>query len=201
MEGDITALWYHDLYARLRTGPIAMAGLTLNGALFCLDVLARNHGMRVVFRQEHTQRLDGVEVANLVTAVARQALEVRPPIVAVLHLARPEGDPEHSCETGSGSWRNSARRRLPTPSWTHWPRTSREKTRPSPKSLIFHKPTSAPPAVANPRGSLCPTDVRFSARASDAFAVALRRAFGPSDSWAICRSAGHYLLHASPRLP
>lgn len=94
IEGDITALWYHDLYARWKAGPIAMAGLTLNGALFCLDTLARNHGMRVVFRNEHKQTSDGHEIADLVTHVARHAFQTRPPVIAVPHFGRPEGDPE-----------------------------------------------------------------------------------------------------------
>jgi len=59
IEGDVTALWYHDLHARWSAGPVAMAGLTLNGALFCLDILARNHGMRVVYRREHKYRAGG----------------------------------------------------------------------------------------------------------------------------------------------
>jgi hypothetical protein len=95
IEGDITALWYHDLYARWKAGPIAMAGLTLNGALFCLDVLARNHGMRVVFRSEHKQNSDGREIADLVTHVARHAFQTRLPIIAVPHFGRRQGDPEH----------------------------------------------------------------------------------------------------------
>jgi hypothetical protein len=94
IEGDITTLWRHNLSERWRIAPIAMAGLTLNGALFCLDMLARNYGMRVVFRREYEQRVDGIEVANVVTRVAERALEVRPQLVAVPHLARPEGNPE-----------------------------------------------------------------------------------------------------------
>jgi hypothetical protein len=59
INGDMTDLWYHDLYARWRTGPAAIAGLTAHGPLFCLERLAWDHGMRVVFRAEHQYRADG----------------------------------------------------------------------------------------------------------------------------------------------
>jgi len=94
IEGDVTALWYSELSSRWKAGPVAMAGLTLNGALFCLDVLARDHGMRVVFRSEHKQVSDGREIADLVTHFVTDALETPPPVIAVPHLARPHGNPE-----------------------------------------------------------------------------------------------------------
>ena len=53
IEGDMTQLWYDDLYHRWRRGPAAIAGLTAHGPLFCLERLAWDHGMRVVFRAEH----------------------------------------------------------------------------------------------------------------------------------------------------
>lgn len=93
IEGDITALWYHHLHARWKMGPVAMAGLTLNGALFCLDILARDHGMRTVFRREY-RHSGGGGMANLVLRIAEHALEVPPPVAPVPHLARSEGVPE-----------------------------------------------------------------------------------------------------------
>ena len=54
MRGDVTRFWYDDLYHRWREGPAAIAGLTAYGALFCLEQLARDQRMRVVFRAEHT---------------------------------------------------------------------------------------------------------------------------------------------------
>jgi hypothetical protein len=54
MRGDVTRFWYDDLYHRWREGPTAIAGLTAYGALFCLEQLAWDQRMRVVFRAEHT---------------------------------------------------------------------------------------------------------------------------------------------------
>jgi hypothetical protein len=49
IEGDITSLWYHDLDARWKQTPVAIAGLTAHGPL------AWDHGMRVVLRTEHPE--------------------------------------------------------------------------------------------------------------------------------------------------
>ncbi|MBI4266417.1 MAG: hypothetical protein HY657_18755 [Acidobacteria bacterium] len=51
--GDVTRLWFDDLDRRWRQEPAAIAGLTTYGALFCLDVLARDYGMRTRFRADH----------------------------------------------------------------------------------------------------------------------------------------------------
>ena len=53
MAGDMTRFWYDDLYHRWRQGPVAIAGLTAHGALFCLERLAWEQRMRVVYRGEH----------------------------------------------------------------------------------------------------------------------------------------------------
>ena len=52
IQGDITDLWFYDLYYRCKQGPAAIAGLTAHGALFCLERLAWDHGMRVVYRAD-----------------------------------------------------------------------------------------------------------------------------------------------------
>jgi hypothetical protein len=64
IEGDITALWYHELDSRWRhraasDEPVAVAGLTAHGALFCLERLAWDQRMRVVFRAEHAAAESG----------------------------------------------------------------------------------------------------------------------------------------------
>ena len=59
MAGDMTRFWYDDLYHRWRQGPAAIAGLTAHGALFCLERLAWDQRMRVVFRGEHALAADG----------------------------------------------------------------------------------------------------------------------------------------------
>jgi hypothetical protein len=59
IDGDMTRFWYDDLYHRWRRGPAAIAGLTARGALFCLEQLAWDQRMRVVFRAEHSVGDDG----------------------------------------------------------------------------------------------------------------------------------------------
>lgn len=59
IKGDITDLWFNDLDARWKKQPIGIAGLTAHGPLFCLERLAWDHGMRVVYRADHTYRPDG----------------------------------------------------------------------------------------------------------------------------------------------
>ena len=60
MDGDVTPIWYHDLYHRWRQAPAAIAGLTAHGALFCLERLAWDHRLRVVYRGEHSAAPGGV---------------------------------------------------------------------------------------------------------------------------------------------
>jgi hypothetical protein len=52
IRGDITDLWFHDLDRQWKKQPVAIAGLTAHGPLFCLQRLAWDHGMRVVSRVE-----------------------------------------------------------------------------------------------------------------------------------------------------
>jgi hypothetical protein len=59
IRGDITDFWFHDLDARWKKEPVAVAGLTEHGPLFCLERLSWDHGMRVVYRADHTYRADG----------------------------------------------------------------------------------------------------------------------------------------------
>lgn len=53
IDGDMTRLWYDEIYHRWQQRPTALAGLTAHGPLFCFAELARDVGMRVVFRAEH----------------------------------------------------------------------------------------------------------------------------------------------------
>jgi hypothetical protein len=59
MAGDMTRFWYDDLYHRWRQEPAAIAGFTAHGALFCLERLAWEQRMRVVYRGEHAPAADG----------------------------------------------------------------------------------------------------------------------------------------------
>src|SRR5262245_26508658 len=60
MAGDMTPFWYDDLYHRWRQEPVAIAGLTAHGALFCLERLAWEQRMRVVYRGEHAAAGGGI---------------------------------------------------------------------------------------------------------------------------------------------
>lgn len=58
IDGDVTALWYEELHAVWHARPTPIAGLTARAALFCLERLAWDHGMRVVYCAEHIRRAD-----------------------------------------------------------------------------------------------------------------------------------------------
>ena len=51
IRGDVTALWYHDLYFAWQRDAAPVAGVTSIESLFCLELLARDAGMRVTLRQ------------------------------------------------------------------------------------------------------------------------------------------------------
>jgi hypothetical protein len=53
IDGDMTRLWFDDIYHRWKESPVAIAGLTAQGPLFCFERLAWDQGLRVVFRAEH----------------------------------------------------------------------------------------------------------------------------------------------------
>jgi hypothetical protein len=52
-KGDVTDFWFNDLDLRWRDQPVAIAGMTKHGPLFIFEQLARDRGLRVVFRAEH----------------------------------------------------------------------------------------------------------------------------------------------------
>jgi hypothetical protein len=76
IRGDVAELWYKDLRVLLSKKRAPVAGLTDRPALFCLEELARDVGMRVIFRVDHITEQNGhtqhaaVGLASLV-AVAR----------------------------------------------------------------------------------------------------------------------------------
>ncbi len=77
-DGDITNVWFHELAPVWRsiassgravaTADMALAGLTQYGALFCLERLAWDAGMRVVYRAEHAVGSSAPRMASLVRA-------------------------------------------------------------------------------------------------------------------------------------
>ena len=76
IRGDVAELWYNDLRLHLREGPLPVAGLTDRTALFCLEELARDVGMRVIFRADHMIDRDGH---------AQHAAVGQPSLVAATH--------------------------------------------------------------------------------------------------------------------
>ena len=56
--GDVTDVWYSELHPRWKEGAVPIAGVTTYGPLFCLERLAWDHGMRVVYRGSHQRRSD-----------------------------------------------------------------------------------------------------------------------------------------------
>jgi hypothetical protein len=66
-SGDVTDLWYEELDVRWRREPIAVAGMTRHGPLFCLERLAWGVGLRVVYRAEHRRVSDG-SIAHAIVA-------------------------------------------------------------------------------------------------------------------------------------
>jgi len=59
IRADVTQVWFNDLYYRWRESPIAIAGMTTNRSLFCLDEFARDSGLRVVYHSDHRFLADG----------------------------------------------------------------------------------------------------------------------------------------------
>lgn len=47
IRGDVTSLYFDDLDLRWKQGPVWLTGLTTPASLFCLDLLARDRGMRL----------------------------------------------------------------------------------------------------------------------------------------------------------
>jgi hypothetical protein len=59
VHGDVTDFWYGELYPLWKQRAVPIAGLTAYAALFCLEQLAWDHRMRVIYRGAHTRRADG----------------------------------------------------------------------------------------------------------------------------------------------
>ena len=53
IEGDITDLWQTELQALWKQAPVTIAGLTERPALFLLEQLGWDYGLRVVYQAEH----------------------------------------------------------------------------------------------------------------------------------------------------
>ncbi len=67
IQGDVTALWLDDLRPHWIAEKGAIAGMTSARSLLCLELLARDHWMRVIVRAEH-RVLPGGAIAHRVSA-------------------------------------------------------------------------------------------------------------------------------------
>ncbi|MGB6450429.1 MAG: hypothetical protein WBE92_06735 [Steroidobacteraceae bacterium] len=59
LKGDVTDLWFTELHPLWKRQARPIAGLTAYAALFCLERLAWDHGMRVVYHGEHARLASG----------------------------------------------------------------------------------------------------------------------------------------------
>ncbi|MEY2853075.1 MAG: hypothetical protein RL030_207 [Pseudomonadota bacterium] len=59
IKGDVTDFWLDDLHPQWTRKPAPIAGLTARPALFCLEQLARDYRLRVVYHAEHKVQPDG----------------------------------------------------------------------------------------------------------------------------------------------
>jgi hypothetical protein len=83
ISGDVTDVWYSELHPRWKQAAVPIAGVTTYGPLFCLERLAWDHGMRVVYRGSHQRGSDRTIEHRL--EVAGQQIEVfaqRPEVFA-----------------------------------------------------------------------------------------------------------------------
>jgi hypothetical protein len=76
IEGDMTRFWYDEVYRRWQQGPVALAGLTAHGPMFCFAELARDVRMKVVFRAEH-RSAPGGGIAHAFTGPVPMLSEAR----------------------------------------------------------------------------------------------------------------------------
>lgn len=56
---DIGSVWMNDIEPRCKQGPVAIAGMTGGAPLFCLELLARDYAMYLIYRAEHFVTEDG----------------------------------------------------------------------------------------------------------------------------------------------
>jgi hypothetical protein len=59
IQGDITDLWLDELEGRWKSSHVAIAGLTERPALFMLEQLGWDYGLRVVYQAEHEANAEG----------------------------------------------------------------------------------------------------------------------------------------------
>jgi hypothetical protein len=53
--GNAGGVWMNEIEPLWKRGPAVIAGLTGRASLFCLELLARDYGMGIVYRVEHSR--------------------------------------------------------------------------------------------------------------------------------------------------
>jgi hypothetical protein len=128
IHDDITDLWYKDLSRLWDQGPAVLAGLTLSTSLFCLEMLARDHRLRVRFRAIHTSLPKGQmehEVSGPAPMV--QVAAAGPDwaggfarLISAPFVAEPAGSPQKVVTP----WMSPGREPGPMVSWVIAPRSN-----------------------------------------------------------------------------
>ncbi len=70
MRGDITPFWRDELQQVWQRQPLAVAGLTETGPLFCLQQLAPHYGLQVLWQQPLADDKDGAALVSWLIAPA-----------------------------------------------------------------------------------------------------------------------------------
>ncbi|HJR69245.1 MAG TPA: hypothetical protein VKA43_04330 [Gammaproteobacteria bacterium] len=76
-RGDITRFWYEELDRKWRSEPVAIAGFTQFGPLFCVETLAAERRMRVALRVEHRVEAGRILAHDIAASVETLALAER----------------------------------------------------------------------------------------------------------------------------
>lgn len=74
VRGDITPFWRNELAALWSMAPVSIAGLTLEGPLFCLEQLGAQYGLRVVRREARQSGLIAWTLAPQGRAILRAGI-------------------------------------------------------------------------------------------------------------------------------
>jgi len=118
ISGDVTSVWYDDLYFHWQRGSAVVAGLTGSSALFCLERLAWDSGYRVFLRVDHERSSDGT-----VKHEFHGPCELLPAIAQLLQRSdwgEPMAELLARCPVATASCTSSALPRTPSrsPSWS-----------------------------------------------------------------------------------
>ena len=105
---DVTELWYAELYPRWCRAPAAIAGLTTYAPHFCLERLAWDHGMRVIYRGAHRQLPDG-RFEHVLHGAAHQTLLCTGPRARTWAVELAAALAHLDSSSTDAAWRASAR--------------------------------------------------------------------------------------------